>query len=667
MPKTSVNLANAESEIPVPNLTITPAKQGYPAEGGSLDLLVRLGVGLPSEVIDRKPMALALVIDRSGSMSGAPLEAAKSAACAAIEMLLPDDLVSVVTFDSYVNVVAPLGVAGSDRSALLAAVRAIRPGGSTALYGGWAEGLSQVMASELGDTVSRVVVLSDGGANQGVSDAPSIAADVAQATTHGVTTTAMGFGRHYDEELMRSMADAGQGNYVFIEGESQVAEAFQQELSGLSALRGRNVRLEPSAGMKLSSAVTGRLTSTGAELRLPDLVGGLERDLAITATFEAGAGDPRLTLLWEDLVSETEESLEVALDIAALPADEFAALLTDPTVVSLVALARIANLKLELAQAFRGGSPREKERLLRDLGTAVEALPAGEEKDAEMRELARLREFEKTRDAAMAARYSERKARDRAFGTSDAKRMVQLRMERELHAKKMIDVHRPGEFGQEMMARQATPSNHAGTSRRTAPGPNPVGRTVAHASLAGHHGPVDVRVIVGDITEQSVDVLVNSTNRKLFGNAGVDGTVHRRGGPQLTQAARQIGSLEYGQAVFTPGFLLPARYVVHTATVPWQDGNSGEVDVLGQAYASAFSIAARLGARSLAVTALGTGSYRVPEQIAARVAFAELQQAILRGAPFSEVSFVILDPGVAKSFSAELARATAEPATARAN
>src|SRR5690606_19224411 len=92
--------APAPHELPRPRLTVTPAKAGYPAEGGDLDLLVNLGVDLPSEQVDRKPIALALVLDRSGSMSGEPLEAAKAAACAAIEMLLPDDWVSVVTFES---------------------------------------------------------------------------------------------------------------------------------------------------------------------------------------------------------------------------------------------------------------------------------------------------------------------------------------------------------------------------------------------------------------------------------------------------------------------------------------------------------------------------------------------------------------------------------------
>ena len=648
-PKTAQ--ATTPSALPTPRLKVVPAKPGYPKDGGRLDLLVSLGVDLPSLDVDRKPLALALVVDRSGSMSGQPLEAAKAATCAAIEMLLPDDWVSVVAFDSTVDIIVPLTPSGRDRSALLASVKAIQTRGSTALYAGWAEGLSQVMACPQQDAAARVVVLSDGGANVGISDAPSIAADVAQATAHGVTTTGMGFGRHYDENLMRALADAGNGNYVFVEDASQVGEAFQQELSGLSALRGRNVRLEPSTGMTLASAVAGQLPPAGCGVRLPDLVGGLDRDIVLTATFDAGAPAPELTLAWSDTLTGAEDRMTLKLDLPAVSTTEFEALPTDPVVTVQASLAQIAGLKLRLSDALRSGQAADSARLLGELQAAIERLPEGEERSAEQRELARLREFEKARDAAMAARFTERKARDRAFGVSDQKRSRQYVNERELHALKLQAIEGAGGAWASGVAKAQATGWLTGS-----PGPaTPAGRRpLAQVRIDGRHGPVSVRVLLADITEQAVDVLVNSTNRRLFGNAGVDGAVHRRAGPELTQAVRQIGGLDYGQAVFTPGFRLPARYVVHTAAMPWQGGNSGEVEILERAYRSAFAVSAQLGARSLAVTALGTGSYGVPLDVAVRTAFAALQEAIVQGAPFSEVSFVILDPAIANVFAAEL-------------
>lgn len=617
----------AAASAPRPRLVVTPAKPGYPEEGGSLDLLLEVGVELPSEVVDRRPLALALVLDRSGSMTGAPLEATRAAASAAIEMLLPDDRVAVVTFDDQVRTLVPMTRAGADRRRLLDAVRSIEPGGSTNLFGGWAEGLSQAMSVPATEASARVVLLSDGQANVGVTDAPTIAGDVSQASEHGVTTTSMGFGRLYDEALLRTMADAGSGNYVFIEGEAQVTEAFQHELSGLSALRGRHVRLEPSSGLTLET-ITGQLPRHGAGLRLPDLVGGLERELVAKAIFAPGATAPTLTLTWSDLLTGREQSLRLPLEIEPLSREAFEALPTDPVVATQLKLARLAELKLKLSNAFRVGDVKGANALLDRAAAAVAALPEGEERAAEESELGRLRQLAKSQELRFAARYSEKFARDRAFGISDHKRVLQFQHERDLYAKKLA----------------AAPPTFPATE------------------LHGPNGPVTVRVVIGDITDQVVDVLVNSTNRHLFGNAGVDGAVHRRGGPELTLAARQLGPLDFGQAVFTPGFRLPAKYVVHTVAAPWQGGGAGERAILERAYHAAFGAASQLGARTLAVAALGTGTYQVPTIFASDVAFAALRDAVAAGATFTEVRFVILDPFVASDFASALPRYAPRPA-----
>jgi ADP-ribosyl-[dinitrogen reductase] hydrolase len=109
---------------------------------------------------------------------------------------------------------------------------------------------------------------------------------------------------------------------------------------------------------------------------------------------------------------------------------------------------------------------------------------------------------------------------------------------------------------------------------------------------------VRIEVTVGDITDQAVDAIVNPSNRGLFGTAGVDGAVHRRGGPELTAACREIGGIKYGQAVVTPGFRLPAGRVIHTTTHPWKGGGFGELATLEAAYAASFEIARRLRLRT---------------------------------------------------------------------
>ncbi|MFA5551479.1 MAG: VWA domain-containing protein, partial [Trueperaceae bacterium] len=189
--------AEDPATLPTPTIKIVPGKPGLPAAGGAVDLVVTLEVDLPPVEVDRKALNLALVIDRSGSMGGQPLEAAKEAAKTAVNMLVPGDYVAVVHFGHDVQVAQPLVQVGADRRAILAAIDAIPLAGNTNLFGGWAEGLSQVMTCPDPNVVSRVVLLSDGMANAGVVDQAAIAADVGAAASHGVTTTSMGLGRHY--------------------------------------------------------------------------------------------------------------------------------------------------------------------------------------------------------------------------------------------------------------------------------------------------------------------------------------------------------------------------------------------------------------------------------------------------------------------------------------
>ena len=226
MPDNAHQPSSENPSLPRPSIEATTSKTAMPAHGGELDALVRVTVAFPPVAIDRKPLNIALVIDRSGSMSGQPIESAKLAAQTAVGMLLPGDWVSVVAFDSVVEVPVPLTRVTEDRRALVNAIASIHARGSTDLYGGWAQGLSELMSCQESDVVSRVVILSDGQANHGITHVAAIAADVSQAVAHNVTTSTMGLSGHYDENLLRSVADAGQGNYVFLEGPEQLVEVF---------------------------------------------------------------------------------------------------------------------------------------------------------------------------------------------------------------------------------------------------------------------------------------------------------------------------------------------------------------------------------------------------------------------------------------------------------
>lgn len=615
--------STGKTALPRPRLTIVPAKAGLPLLGGEVDLLVNVAVDLPALEVDRPPLSLALVIDRSGSMSGAPLEAAKRAAALAVGMLVPGDWVSVVAFDDAVTLVRPLVRVGDDRRELVAAIGGIRAGGSTNLYGGWAEGLTQALACPESEIVARVVLLSDGMANAGVTDRGQIAKDITAAAGHGVTTTTMGLGRNYDEDLLQLMADAGHGNYVFLESDSVVTRAFEQEVAGLSALRGRGARLaaSPVGGAKLrfADADGARLAGLRADasgLVLPDLIANLPGDYLVTLQVASGPIDVSLTLHWEDVLTGAHDEQTVELGLPWLGSEAYGALQVDGRVQLAWGLARVAAIKRQLAVAARTGNHTELEKLMPQLARLVASLPEGEERRREEAELANLERYMARRDHAMAAKEADWASRRNQRGFDDMKMAHMRDEEREYRARKEA-------LYREHLAARAAQTN----------------RELLDSTLPGGHKRV--QVVRGDITQQAVDAVVNSTSRALFGVGGVDGALARAGGQRHLLALRDIGSIDFGQAVFTPGFGIPARFVIHTAAQPWAGGGE-EVETLKRCYAAVFALAEQLGVRSIALPAIGTGRYQFPVALAVGIAVDAARDALAKG-QLEIVRFVAFD------------------------
>jgi O-acetyl-ADP-ribose deacetylase len=131
---------------------------------------------------------------------------------------------------------------------------------------------------------------------------------------------------------------------------------------------------------------------------------------------------------------------------------------------------------------------------------------------------------------------------------------------------------------------------------------------------------VDIYLVLGDITTQRVDAIVNAANSSLLGGGGVDGAIHRAAGPELLQACRPLGGCPTGEARSTPGFRLPARWVIHTVGPVWHGGGQGEPELLASCYRSSLAAADQLGARSVAFPAISTGVYGYPREAAARIA-----------------------------------------------
>jgi len=179
----------------------------------------------------------------------------------------------------------------------------------------------------------------------------------------------------------------------------------------------------------------------------------------------------------------------------------------------------------------------------------------------------------------------------------------------------------------------------------------PISITIKGAKLA---------ITQGDITLQASDAIVNAANSSLMGGGGVDGAIHRAGGPAILEDCKRIvarqGRLPTGQAVITTGGNLKAKHVIHTVGPVWRGGGKGEPELLASAYRESLKTTASNGGVSLSFPSISTGVYGYPVEPAARIAL-ETTAAFLAkgGTPVREVVFVLFDAGTLAAYSSALA------------
>lgn len=213
-------------------------------------------------------------------------------------------------------------------------------------------------------------------------------------------------------------------------------------------------------------------------------------------------------------------------------------------------------------------------------------------------------------------------------------------------------------------------------------------------SEGGQVSTTRIEIVVGDITQQEVDVIVNAANEELAGGGGVDGAIHRAAGPELMKASRRLAPCPPGDAVITEGYLLPARYVIHAVGPVWRGGNGAQTasedgnpdnrsaeqgvaeqgaagggstenhlvedELLASCYRRAFTLAREHGARSIAFPAISTGVYGFPKERAARLALLEVKHESEREDALSRIVLVLHDEEHARLYRERAAEILSE-------
>lgn len=328
-----------------------------------------------SAPLRRAPLDVVIVLDRSGSMSGAPIGAVTEATARLFQQAGADDRIGVVAFDTDVELVLPLD--HHEPQVAAHRVRTIEARASTNLSGGWLKALEMLTSNPRPEALRRIVVLTDGHANHGITGAHELAALVKGGHGNGVTTSCIGFDAGYDEVLLSAMADAGMGNDYWCAGSDQAAQVFADEFGGLASVVAQNLSVEiaPTDAVD-GTAVLNEFPVTevpgGLQVALGDAYGGERRKVVakfhLRAAQKAGPVEvATLTVRWAGIADDVSlHSVSIPLSVivgdAGTP-DSGA----DPEVTEEVVRLDVARLRREARDAAERG----------DYGTASRRLLAG--------------------------------------------------------------------------------------------------------------------------------------------------------------------------------------------------------------------------------------------------------------------------------------------------
>jgi Ca-activated chloride channel family protein len=408
-----------------PKVELIPLRSVVASDASvSMTVLIRITPPKPEVYFTRPTLNLAIVIDRSGSMEmGNKMEYAQKAASVAVEALLPTDRVSITIFDDHAITIFPNGFP-INKPAILASIAQIVPRGGTDLFRGYSEGGKQTEANLVPDGLNRILLVSDGRANVGVVDPNTLAQEAQGLASRGVSTTTLGVGIDYNEDLLEAMARSGEGNYYYIQSPVQLIDMFQTELQGLMSTVGDKVTLglEPAAGVTVSEVLNDYPVTSNGRLQLSNLVIGmpLQTVIRLTIPAQSEAISPlAIHLAWNDPSKETAMVLaERIAPLQPVTLNEWSASPAHPDVVEQEALLLVARDQRQASDMMQQGDLSGTRDILSRGMNRLAGIRGSEEV---MSEMAALNEMDEAIDANELLHFmksAKYRARRRMTGTS---------------------------------------------------------------------------------------------------------------------------------------------------------------------------------------------------------------------------------------------------------
>lgn len=377
--------AFATSIIPTPYV-ITKSELSSPIilEGSQEHNYLKVSLtGTKQDTDRRTPINLALVIDRSTSMSGDRIEKAREAAILAINMLKDDDIISIIAYDNDAHVVIPATKANNKQKLIKTINDKITPQGWTALFAGVSKGIKEVNKFHKKDQVNRIILLSDGQANVGPSSTKELADLGIVAAKQGIAVTTIGLGSSYNEDLMTALASYSDGNHAFVEKSADLEAAFVREFKDVMSVVAQEVtvtiRLQDGVKPVRLLGREGDIKGNNVTVKMNQLYSNQEKYVLLEVIPPKGKENEKkpladVVISYDNLQTSKKDNLENRIDIAYSKSEQAVKQAVQEEIVVDSAIQK-ANLENEKAiKLLDEGKKDEANRIIQQNASTLNAL-----------------------------------------------------------------------------------------------------------------------------------------------------------------------------------------------------------------------------------------------------------------------------------------------------